>query len=362
VGHLRQRLRRTTLGLVAVAALAWLIAPAAAQVAPSDVTVERHGWWNFANGGPQSGAPSDPTAGLGLPTLPRPPTVPEGAIAVGAGLGEEDKVGALGFSPLPVEEGGSVTTFTVTLKEAAEPGANQSASSAVIVACPIVTFWITGENGRWDTRPEADCDTAKATGQRGEDGTWVFDLTAVANAWVDPFGSIPQDGVLFLPEVEPPTSFQVSFADVAGQGVQVDFAATPGDPADDPFATDGEFDTGGDDLAGGADEGFGDGGFAENPVDPGDPAPAPEPPAEEGGGPETGTDAGPAASQGSVFAGLPWGAVVLVPLALGLAVLMSLALGPGGEPERHVRQGGVTQALARRSRPTPTPSPAMEAT
>lgn len=348
--------------------------PSAAQSEAGLVTSDKEGWWNrLAGVEEEEPAPANPLGGS--PAPPPPSTVPEGAIAVGALLGEPDKIAALGVV-LPFEQGTVerlVMTLALVEDEAAQGG---DPESGAIRACPVTGFWVPEENGKFQNRPEADCEIANAPGTRNEDGSWTFDLTAVASLWVDPAAALFPNGVLLEPVIEPPGSFQVSFAG-GPDGIAFDFAGEPGDDADDPFGLDGGgggFGGGGFGGGGGFDDSGGDtgsfggdasGGLSGGSFDVGSApaftAPDTPPPAIEA--PDAGTAAPPTNTGGDVAPGAPVGtqigntlgnfppgAWVVLVLGLVLAFLAALTLGPAGAAGAAPRRaGGVSRVLAQRT-------------
>ena len=321
--------------------------PAAGAVDPANVeggTVDKVGWWTQTNT-----RIDNPTGPI---TVPPPPGIPEDRLVVGAAGGEPASLSAIGFLP-EARQGDTVRSFSLAIEESDDP-ANQGGGDAVIVACPITSFWAGGENGTWDTRPEFDCDTASAEGER-DDGAWTFDLTPIAQAWVDPFGTIAPDGFVLVEQVESPGAFQVVF-DPSTVELALEFEAAP-DDGGDPFAipdapTDIPGDTGNfsapiaspsDNLTTFSPP------APSGDVDLGDSEPEPEP---EPVIDESALDIRPAADDsnaGVVFGNLPGGLPLLVIAAGALCVLMGLALGPMGEPMTHTRQRGVSRALEARA-------------
>jgi hypothetical protein len=190
-------LRTSRLPLVlAVAALCLLpLAPTSGETS-SPVVADKEGWWNRAR-----------DATVGTPVPPPPDTVPQGAIAVGAAGGQPEKVAAIGIV-LDAARGSTVERFTMTLEEADGPGAQQGADRSV-VACPITAFFAPEDNGALQHAPPADCETAQAEGVRAAGGTWTFDLAPIADAWLDPFGTINPNGIRLDPVGT--GTFQVSF-------------------------------------------------------------------------------------------------------------------------------------------------------
>lgn len=360
----------SSLCLVLAIVIAVPSVPSAAQSEAGPVTSDKEGWWNrLAGVEEEEPAPANP---LGASPAPPPPSsVPEGAIAVGAVLGEPDKVAAVGVV-LPVEQGGTVARLVMTLglveDEAAQGGTPESGA---IRACAVTGFWVPEENGKFQNRPEADCEIASAPGTRNEDGSWTFDLTAIASLWVDPAATIFPNGVLLEPVVEPPESFQVSFAG-GPDGIAFDFAGEPGDDADDPFGLGGGgggFDgggfgdsgNGGGSFGGGASGGSSGGSFdAGSPpafTAPDTPPPVVEAPDAGTAAPPTNTGGGgvapaaPVGTQiGNTLGNFPAGAWVVLLLGLALAFLAALTLGPAGAAEAAPRRaGGVSRVLSQRT-------------
>lgn len=300
------------------------------------------GWWNRAKG-PQEGEPGNPLRSNVGGSVPAPSTVPENGLGVGAAAGETDKVAAIGIL-LDAPPDAIVDSLVLTLKETEANGSNINTAAAKIVACPITDFWAGVKNGDFVNRP--NCDEGQLIpGKRGADGTWTFDLTALATAWLDSMGELTQNGVLLREAVDPPVSFQTSFSDIATDKVIADFAATGGfdDFGEEELADDG---AGGFDAGGG--EGFDPGTtFAESPALPEaapEPSPAPRPDV------ATSLPQGRPISSIGLFSNVPVPAVILFALALiGAFLFLGLVLGPMASPEAAtVRTAGVSRALAER--------------
>lgn len=329
-------------------ALLLAVVPAVAAASPAgaqaQAAVDRDGWWYRVR---------TAETPLGAPpvTLPAPPsTVPDGAIAVGALAGEPDKVAAVGIV-VEAPVGSTVERFVLRLREI-EGAATVGAAQAAIVACPITSFWAGGPAGPWETRPEADCEAASATGVRGADGTWTFDLASVARTWLDPFAAVPADGILLAPAPGSTATFQVSFAGLASGGYQLDVALREPETGPEDVVETGEGELGAE-----RGEAFepATGSLGELGPIGGLEVPPPPPTAEAGqavagGRRQAAASAVPAAVSRSVFSGIPWAAVLLVPLAGGLALAAMVALGELGEPAVQVRERGVSRALAARER------------
>lgn len=303
------------------------------------------GWWWAANEPP-------PETGLLAAPQPPSPTVPKGAIPVGAVAGDPDKVAAIEVR-LAAESGSSVRAFEMVLRENDVPGATTNAEAAQILACPVTElFWADGAAAAWKDRPSYDCELASAKGKRTENGLWRFDLSEVASGWLVE-GSTASQSVVLVEDVTAPESFQVTFDGIKDKGVGLGLKAdappavpegTPPAPAPEslgggggspPLTASGpSLDSGGVDLA---------------PLAADAPPVAGQQPA---AGDETTQPAvSPVAAVAAVpawYSGIPRAAFLLLPIALGLAYLVMLSLGPAGRPAppatgRH----GVSRALDR---------------
>lgn len=312
--------------------------------AQGTATLTQDGWWNRAQGRLEAGPvqePANPLRDTVNPQLPQLPTVPSNALAVGGTDTQPTSVAAIGFI-LDDGPGAIVSQLVLKVKEAPGSG-NQNAAGAKVAACPITSFWAGARNAAWADRPAFECaDPGAVLGQRGADGTWSFDLTALGQSYVDEF--LDQNGVALAPAVGATEPFQVTFLDIANGGVTVEYTATPAvlDTSTGDFVTP-TVDTPVTDVP------LGDPSFeaplsgdalplAEQPplVLPGAQPPVPVAPA-----------AAPVAAVGDL--GIPKVALVLLPLALLVAAGLAYVLGPAGRPEPTGRRsGGVTRALAAR--------------
>jgi hypothetical protein len=323
------------------------IASTSAQPTGS-VTADKEGWWNRARGA----TTGTPVGGGGVPALPE--TVPKGAIGVAAAAGQANKVAALGIV-LDAARGSTVSVFTLTLKEAEGTGAQQNSGGAGIVACPITDFFAGAENGAFQDAPTADCDAAKAEGTRNDDGTWTFDLLPLANAWLDPFGTINPNGIRFDPTGT--GTFQVSFTGMEDAAFDVAISAAEEDA--DPFDASTTTVPGG--FTGGSSSGSSSSGsgFATSPppsVDAPAGASTTTPTTAAAASSDDSTDAAaPVVSHaGETTGNLPIGVLFSAVLAALLALLMAWHLGPAGRAPhaKTQRAGGVSRALAARSSST----------
>lgn len=354
-------MNRLTSAAALVVALVLALPASVASAETQGATIDKTGWWNRANA--PTATPAGPIA------VPPPPGVPEGDLAVGRLGTETTAVAAVGVQPDDAP-GATVVSATLVLREDPDAGGNQGGEGATVLACPIISFWAGGENGAWDTRPEQDCAAASVVGERDEEGTWTFDLTPIAALWFDTFGSIRADGVALLPDPDAESSsFQVVW--LGGDAIEVDIQATPGEPADDPFAMPtSPAPTGDAGFGGGGSGGAGGGGGASlfSPPQIASPPNVSSPVGDLGpvdGGPTAGVDTGagderaapaPAARSrtvsraGELAGNLHPASLLLVPLALGVLFAMSHWLGPAGQPSTIDRRGGVSRALAGRDR------------
>lgn len=317
-------------------------------ISASGVTVDKFGWWHS-----QNHATAGPTGNI---TVPPPPGVPAGTLAVGAFNGEPDRIAAIGMLP-DAQPGDTISSFTMTMKEAGAPAAGFNGEAAKIVACPITEFWVDAQNGTWESRPKFDCSIASAEGSRGLDGTWSFDLLAIGQAWVEPDGDLVADGVALVEDVDSPEGFQTVFATDGDGAIVITLAYEPAGGTTTTFDTT-PVDDG---LGGGFDGGTGD---FQSPsfgggVSTGDPTPVSTP--TPGETPQNAPPAAPRiiSNQGANFWGnLPGGLALGFPLFLGLLGTLAYSLGPAGEPTAATRQRGVSRALAARARAQSTLSPA----
>jgi hypothetical protein len=329
-------------GATVLAGVASAQEPPPAPATMEGATITDAGWWNRLR--PQVDLPT------GQPAAPPTPGVPAGSLVVGATGGEPDAVAAVNLDP-DADEGATVESFVLTLREVTAEGANLNTSAAAIVACPATGFWVGGENGVWETQPERDCSLGEAPGARAEDGTWTFDLTAIAQQWVD--GTIADEGVVLVEAVEPPSGFRTVFEGLASQQIGVQATSSGGEePADDPFESGGGTTSGGSTSGGG---GFTTGGGSSTgggftpPATSGPPAGGTAAPA----APPVATPAVEPADLPTVpisesVPGFQWWMVPLAIVALGVALLAMLALGPAGEPATVSAARGVTRAIEAR--------------
>lgn len=323
--------------LTALLALSFVSAAAQAQAgAQSGATVDQAGWWSRVNAVPDS-----PVPGVTLPplTLPSPPSVPAGTMAVSVTAGQIDKVSAIGIRPELTD--GLVERAILAVPEAtAGEQIDNTGAGTVIVACPISEFWVAEQNGQWSNQPPNSCSTAKVPGQRSPDGVWTFDITSIASLWSTP-GALAPNGVVLLPEVAAETgaTFQVVFSSDPS-AIGIDLVASPRTPPSTAAVPTTAAPSGGGTVT---------------PGTTGTAAPAttaaPPPVATTQPAPAATTPTTDISNIDKILGNFPGGVFLLVPLVVALAFSLMVAFGPLGEPMSGVtREGGVSRALAARER------------
>jgi len=362
----------TLLGLVMLAVAPMWPGRAAQADSPSPghSAPTQSGWWNRLQG-PAEGEPDGNPLRPLVPAVPKPPTVPADAIATSGGAGQVDKVAAVGID-LGLAGGAGVAGLVLRLVESKAEGANVGSDKAKVTACPATVPWGPSQNAAWRERPAADCKLGSADGVRAADGTWTFDLTAIARLWTGAAPALVPNGVVLAADpAASPSPVQISWLDVDSGHVGVDLTATPAPAA--PAAAGGTaapepqtaaaapapapagapFDT----VAGTRVFPASAGGVSPDPLacasglptfaasaDPCGPAEAA--PAAPGSPPGPVLRARPAVD---FWEHVPGSTALLIPIAAGLAVLIGLVLGPIGRPAPVFRrEGGLSRALARR--------------
>jgi hypothetical protein len=346
---------------VAAAALVWLLigiapVPVGAQTAPlGAVNVVQDGWWSRANGG---------NPPITSPSLPFP--VPAKGLAVAASNGEPDKVSALGIT-ISVDPA-RFARLIVNLRETADNGANSGTASSgatgtvggAIRACPATAAWAAAKAGPWAKQPPFDPNQC-VNGARSTDvpAVWSFDISAAARQWMD--GSLAQNGVVLVENVNAPVTFQAAWGDSTTPDVTLSLDLVPEEEPSTSFEP----------ITPGGDTSFSDTPTASDPsasfaptqtfeFSSGDsfttpqlrPTPAVPRPAASVATPIAARTG--AAKPPDLSGNIPLGVALLGILALALALAVSYALGPAGNPAGVAvhRQGGVSRALARRAEPS----------
>src|SRR5437763_749430 len=178
------------------------------------------GWWNRLQG-PAEGEPDGNPLRPLVPAVPKPPTVPADAIATSGGAGQVDKVAAVGID-LGLGGGAGVAGLVLRLVESKAEGANVGSDKAKVTACPATVPWGPSQNAAWRERPAADCKLGSADGVRAADGTWTFDLTAIARLWTGAAPVLAPNGVVLAADpAASPSPVQISWLDVDSGHVAV---------------------------------------------------------------------------------------------------------------------------------------------
>jgi hypothetical protein len=177
----------------------WLVVPSGAGADSAPVT---GGSWFWA-GQPD---PLPPPIGQPVGALPAP-DVPAKDFPVSAKAGQLDKETYLHIDTSTIPTGSTVTAFTLALKE--DPaGGNVDAAGAKVRLMAVKDFWADGVTGAPASQaPAVDDKAPQGTGTRAADGTWTFDLTALAAMWVQ--GTLPNNGVALQPVTDPGATFEV---------------------------------------------------------------------------------------------------------------------------------------------------------
>jgi hypothetical protein len=313
-----------------------------AFAASSPVTADSQGWWSTTG----SGLPANPLRGT-APTVSVPsPDVPEGLLPVSTRVGQPARIAAIGITFDAPRGSTTVHSLVMHLKES-DAGGVQQGSGAAVRACPITSFLVPETNGDASNIPAEDCDTAHADGTRADDGTWTFDLTSIASAWVDPFGTIPPNGVRLDPVGDAPATFQVMFTGFKDASFDADIVQ--GGAVADAFSS-------------GASSGSTSGGSINSRGDTFSAPSASVPtvsatPRPSGATPRrtaTAASIGTSRHAGDTFGNFPLGAPLVLVGGLLLAALTSFSIGAGGagRPDVVRRQGGVSRALSSRQPPS----------
>jgi hypothetical protein len=329
--------RRVVVAL-AVGLAALVAAPLAGTGTADDltggVTAADQGWWSALSGvGTQ---PGSPIAGV-VPAQKAPaPDVPDGVLPVSVRAGQVDRVSGLGIS-IDAPVGSTVRKLVLHLKEA--PSASQGVGAAV-VACTIDDYVQADTNGYSYNTPADDCQTAHADGARASDGTWTFDLSALASSWqLDGSGSL--HWIRLDPKGAAPATFQVGFTGKQDATFDADIVPGSGD-------LNGGFGSFGSDSAFGSSFGGSDSAFST----PASPAPAtPDVPSANGAKRTPPTVPAVATGTGHTFGDSALGTMLLIVGLLALALAAAWTMGSNGRTDAEVvrRSGGVRRALGART-------------
>jgi hypothetical protein len=188
------------LALLAATGMA-LGGPAGPAGAATTVQVTGGSWYYAGQ------TPSPPV--VGQPAKSPTPEVPDTDFPVAAAAGQSNKETYLHIDTAAIPAGSTVASLKLVLSEDAA-ASSVAASLAGIVAEPVTGFFVDGTKAApYSERPSVDA-SVKAKGTRAADGTWTFDITAIANRWVS--GQLANNGVALVPSGDPGQSFEVVWA------------------------------------------------------------------------------------------------------------------------------------------------------
>lgn len=156
------------------------------------------------------------------------------------------------------------TKFVGDVAEQTTPFAETAATG--IELCAVTEAWGAGRSLDASTQPARDC-IFGANGERDAAGTWTFDISLLAQAWLD--GTTPNEGVYLGPlgadnvafgDPDTSTNWQISLGgkDAAEGAPIIRYAFSEGFGDDESFEDLGELDLG--------DDGLDDGGFGVVPT------------------------------------------------------------------------------------------------
>jgi hypothetical protein len=336
--------------VIALLVLSLFPALAPAQTGGTTVPVTGGSWYWAAQVGsiePPAGTPLPPLAPPGaLPT----PDVPDGDFPASVVLGQSDKESFLQLDSSAIAAGSTVSSLVLTLHEDSA-GGNLAADMATVVARAVTGFVAGGDKGKpYSSKPAYDTTGPAADGKRGPDGTWTFDLTAIAARWAS--GELSNNGVALVPKApvqgqtyevvwfgpggaKPPTVAGSFTPPATAAGPVSPGESVPVEPATEPVSI--APDTSGASLASDV---------PSTALSSPTAATTPQQPA----------TANPRRTRvrtiGSTHTAPPWFFYLAIIAAIALIALSTFALGDFGEPELD-RQGGVLRALERRSTEVP---------
>jgi hypothetical protein len=283
----------------------------------------------------------DPLPQAGYQQLPHP-DVPAGDFAAAVRAGTSDKETYLHIDTSDWVDGTTVTKFVLTVKEdtAASGNIDPAGADGKIRALGVVEYFAgSTEGGPYSQKPSTTKSDA-ADGKRSTDGTWTFDLTAIASKWAS--GTMQNYGIGLVPNVAASDSYQVVWQGASTMTIDAEVSppasSTSGSDNFPVFGATSPSDTTPVTLAPST------GGTFTPPVST-DTTPTTATPA---------TTTPPAAAAAPVTRrvalkskhGLPWTFALVVLFILALAAAGAIALGDLGEPTAP-RRGSVLRRLER---------------
>lgn len=130
----------------------------------------------------QVSPPVDP----GKPPADEPTGVPKGDLAVAHTSNDKSssKVSEVAFDVTSLLPGTTVTEFTMTLTvDTSNNATNVGADAAPVLACLPTRLWSPADGGDYSDAPPVDCGLQAKPEIKGN--TYTFDLTTLAQSWVD---------------------------------------------------------------------------------------------------------------------------------------------------------------------------------
>jgi hypothetical protein len=170
----------------------------------------------------------DPLPQAGYQALPHP-DVPAGEFAAASRNGASDKETFLHIDTSDWTTGTTVTKFVLTVKEDLKGGnVNALLADGKIRAQATVEYFAgSTEGGPYSQKPSTT-KTDAADGKRATDGTWTFDLTAIASKWAS--GALVNSGIGLVPNVTASDNYQVVWQGTTTMTIEAEVSA-PSSPS-----------------------------------------------------------------------------------------------------------------------------------
>jgi hypothetical protein len=162
----------------------------------------------------------DPLPQAGYQPLPHP-DVPAGEFAVGSRNGSSDKETYLHIDTSDWTTGTTVTRMVLKVKEDSAAGnANAMMADGKIQARAVVDYFGGGTEGAPYSQKPSTVKSDAADGKRGDDGTWTFDITAIASKWAS--GTLTNSGIGLVPNATTSDNYQVVWQGASTMTVEAD--------------------------------------------------------------------------------------------------------------------------------------------